>query len=254
MGGAHGGLATPAAGRAGRASPVGPAAHRSLPRAASPGTSRREAPRVGGGRPAAPSPVHGVPTRRRGDTLEKAIRASVVELLAEVGYAALTMDLVATRAQTGKATLYRRWAGKVELVVDAVTGLEHDLMPEPDTGAFRDDVYDLLRDLAALLRGPHGAITAALVSELPRHHDLAAAFRAGLLEGRRDLLHRLVVRGIERGEVRPDAPWPLLLEIGPAMLLTRHLVSGEPPPDAYVREVVDEIIVPLARPDAGRRP
>nr|MDT0665880.1 helix-turn-helix domain-containing protein [Micromonospora sp. DSM 115978] len=91
--------------------------------------------------------------RRRGRPLEDDIRATVVDLLAEHGFAALTMDLVAARARAGKATLYRRWSGKLDLVADAVAQLGAAPATDPDTGSLRGDVLAQLRELARSLTG-----------------------------------------------------------------------------------------------------
>ncbi len=90
-------------------------------------------------------------TRRRGEALERAIFAAVIDQLAAVGYAGLTMDGVAAAASTGKAALYRRWPSKAELVADA---LGHALpAPEdaPDRGNIREDLIEHMRQKAVVL-------------------------------------------------------------------------------------------------------
>src|ERR671923_1401817 len=109
------------------------------------------------GRTAAPpAPPCGPTTRRRGETLERAIFDAVLDELQRVGYVGLTMEGVAARAHTGKAALYRRWPRKEDLVVDAI---EHALPSPtelPDHGDVRDDLLDLLRRLAAMLNSKAG--------------------------------------------------------------------------------------------------
>ncbi len=183
--------------------------------------------------------------RRRGEVLEDAIHTAVVELLAEHGYGALTMDLVAASARAGKATLYRRWSCKLDLVIDTVRRLGHSPVTDPDTGSFRDDQLLLLHEFADVLRGRQGAVTATLVGELTRHADLAAALRAVLLHQRRAVQMTIAERAIKRGDVRHGTPWPLVNEIGPALLFARCLISGEPLDHGYIVDVVDGIVMPL---------
>lgn len=83
--------------------------------------------------------------RRRGDVLESALLEAAWEELAEHGYDALTIDAVATRAGTSRPVVYRRWAGKRELVLAAIAHLgaqEH--RPPADTGSLRGDLIALL--------------------------------------------------------------------------------------------------------------
>src|SRR5918999_455648 len=147
-------------------------------------------------------------SRRRGETLERAIFDAVIDQLQAVGYVGLTMEGVATRAHTGKAALYRRWPGKEELVVDA---LEH-VLPSPtalpDHGTVRDDLLDLLRRLAALLN-------------------------ERVKEPRKRMFRDLLVRGVGRGQVRPGAATQLVAEVGPALVMQRFMADGAPVPDDY---------------------
>ncbi|WP_327086390.1 TetR/AcrR family transcriptional regulator [Nonomuraea sp. NBC_01738] len=94
--------------------------------------------------------------RRRGDALNAAIFQAVLAELAEVGYARLTMEGVAERARTGKASLYRRWPTRIELVMAAVYHALPDPAATPDTGSLRDDLLEVLRRTAAALDGPPG--------------------------------------------------------------------------------------------------
>lgn len=99
--------------------------------------------------------------RRRGPALDEAIFQAVLDELAEVGYARLTMEGVAQRARAGKASLYRRWPTRIELVMDAVYSRLPDPSAPPDTGSLRGDLLALLRANAEALAGPAGRRCAA---------------------------------------------------------------------------------------------
>jgi AcrR family transcriptional regulator len=186
--------------------------------------------------------------RRRGETLERAIYDAVIDQLQAVGYVGLTMEGVATRAHTGKAALYRRWPRKEDLVVDA---LEH-VLPSPtalpDHGAVRDDLLDLLRRLAALLNSPAGCALQCLMAETERDESFARLLHERVKEPRKRMFLDLLVRGVDRGQVRAGAATQLVAEVGPALVMQRFLADGAPVPDDYVVSVVDDVVLPLLRP------
>jgi AcrR family transcriptional regulator len=188
------------------------------------------------------------PTRRRGETLQRAIFDAVLVQLQEVGYVGLTMEGVAACAHTGKAALYRRWPRKEDLVVDAI---EHALPSPadlPDHGDVRDDLLDLLRRLAAMLNSPAGCALQCLMSETERDESFARLLHERVKEPRKRMFLDLLARGAARGQVRPTAVGQLVAEVGPALVMQRFLAEGAPVPDAYVVSVVDDVVVPLLRP------
>jgi AcrR family transcriptional regulator len=194
--------------------------------------------------PAYPCP----PTRRRGETLERAIFDAVFDQLQAVGYVGLTMEGVAARAHTGKAALYRRWPRKEDLVVDA---LEHALPSPsnlPDHGDMRDDLLDLLRRMTAMLNSPAGCALQCLMSETERDESFARLLHERVKEPRKRMFLDLLARGAARGQVRPTAATPLVAEVGPALVMQRFLADGAPVPDDYVVSVVDDVVMPLLRP------
>ena len=87
--------------------------------------------------------------RRRGEILERAIYDATLAELREVGYLNLSMERVAQRARTGNASLYRRWASRAELVIDAVSSVVPERDELPDTGSVRGDLLALLRQTCA---------------------------------------------------------------------------------------------------------
>src|ERR687892_2888452 len=105
-------------------------------------------------------------SRRRGETLERAIFDAVLDQLQAVGYVGLTMEGVATCAHTGKAALYRRWPRKEDLVVDALDHALPSIADLPDHGSVRDDLLDLLRQLAAMVNSGTGCAVRCLLAEV----------------------------------------------------------------------------------------
>ena len=184
--------------------------------------------------------------RPRDGSRDSAIRRATLQLLAEVGYDGVTMDRVATRAKAGKATIYRRWPSKVALVMDAITTIAEQSMPVPDTGSFRTDMVAFLSSFRDAVGDDRGRILAELVSEMPRNVDLRDALRNGLLAQRKAASDVIVHRGIARGEISTSADRTVLMELGPALVLQRILLSGDPVDAPFIERIVDDLIVPYA--------
>src|SRR3954464_11010422 len=92
--------------------------------------------------------------RPRDPSRDGVIRAAILRLLADVGYGALTMDAVAAQAGVGKATIYRRWRTKEDLVVDTIADLNREEAAAPDSGSLEGDLRAILRSLLAIVTGP----------------------------------------------------------------------------------------------------
>ena len=190
--------------------------------------------------------------RRRGEALEDAIYDAVVDELAQIGYAAFTIESVATRAHTGKASIYRRWPTKQDLVVAAFcakAGEAFDLVGATTAATTtRDALVHVGRRICALVRGGVGEALRAVGAESSRDAELAAALDARVGCPKREALLGLLQRGVARGEVRPEAADELVAEVLPAMLLTRLVVQGLPVSDEHIERIVDNIVMLLLRP------
>lgn len=197
--------------------------------------------------PSAERPTTPQRGRPRDLSRDAALRDAALEVMAEVGYRSLTMDAVAARARAGKATIYRRWESKIDLVIDACNQLVQRKVPEPDHGSIEKDLHEFLGAFAAFLTGPSGKAAQALVGELPHEPELAAAFRESFLLPQRDILRRVIRRGIERGEIRPDAPVDTVVELAGASLTYRLLLSGDLLDQRFVDRLLREALLPLLR-------
>lgn len=186
--------------------------------------------------------------RPRDPSRDGVIRAAILRLLADVGYGALTMDAVASEAGVGKATIYRRWRTKEELVVDTVSDLNAAEAAEPvDHGSLESDLRALLRSLAGMVNSPAGAATQALLSSLQHHPALAEAFRRGPMAVWGDAFAQVWVRAERRGEIEPSFASSLIGEAIGAPLIQRWLVNGMPVDDEFADAVVEMVALPLLR-------
>jgi AcrR family transcriptional regulator len=201
---------------------------------------------------AAPSGDHRTRPRRRGHALDTAILEATIAEIEVAGYAALSIERVAERAKASKASLYRRWPSKVELVMAAI----YDLLPDPastaDTGNLRGDLLALLRAAADLLDGPAGMAIRGLVSDALRDSELAAQLRA-YTQGRSVAAMRDAIRrAADRGELGPGKITTRQVEAGLWVMRFHFLIHGGPVPERVIVEIVDEVMLPLLHAAAGR--
>ncbi|MFF2079594.1 TetR-like C-terminal domain-containing protein [Kitasatospora sp. NPDC058162] len=189
------------------------------------------------------------PVRRRGKELENAIFEAALDQLTSGGYARLTMEGVAAAARTGKAALYRRWTSKVELVIDALDATLPRPYGIPDLGSARAELLQLIELFTDAICSPAGAALHALMAELSQQQ--AEVFKDFIVQRvigpTKDTILEILRRGVERGDVRPDAVSPLVADVVPAMLMFQMKVSeSDLAPDFAVR-LVDDVLVPMVR-------
>ncbi|WP_116947474.1 TetR/AcrR family transcriptional regulator [Jiangella endophytica] len=186
-------------------------------------------------------------TRRRGEALEAAIVDAVWAELAESGYAGLTVGGVAERARTSKAVLYRRWPGRAALVLAALTQHAPSAEDVPDTGSLRGDLLALLRTITTGVSARSIDALWGLLTETARDPQLAALVREQLAELQRTGPVVVVFeRAVARGEVDAARLTPRLVRLPADLLRSELLVYGEIT-DAAIVEIVDDVVLPLAR-------
>jgi AcrR family transcriptional regulator len=186
------------------------------------------------------------PGRPRSEEAHQAIITAAVALVREVGYDAVTMDGVAARAGVGKATVYRRWATKEELVAEAIGGIVR-AFSVPDTGTTRGDLLALMRRALAMYADPAtGALLSGLVAAMARSAPIAAAVRDGFLATWGDAVWQVLARGVARGDVRRSLDAELALDLLFGPLFHRYLLTGTPLDERLARGVVDVALRGLA--------
>ncbi len=176
--------------------------------------------------------------RPRSVKADKAILRAAAELLEEEGYDRLTMEAIAHRAGVGKATIYRRWSNKADLVVDVITAA-FEAYPIADTGNTREDLHMMSQRSLKILDGRVGRIMQAVGSELGRNPALAEVVRASLMEPRREALRTIVRRGMERGDIRADVDPDLVLDALVGAIYYRIQTADQSPTPADAEALVD---------------
>ncbi|WP_425955007.1 TetR/AcrR family transcriptional regulator [Xylanimonas sp. McL0601] len=172
--------------------------------------------------------------------------------LAERGYERMTMAGVAARAGAGKATVYRRWPSKAELVIDTIVCTAQGalcLEDVPDTGSLRGDLA-ALRALKHRDEGVWGAL-AGIAAELQHSPELAAVAEERLVRPRVAVVRGLLERAAARGELAPGLNLDLIAMVPTAMLAYRLVMRGEGLDAAFLRSLTDDVLLPLATGRAG---
>ncbi|WP_216896656.1 TetR/AcrR family transcriptional regulator [Nocardia alni] len=172
-------------------------------------------------------------------------REAALALLAEVGYDRLTMEAVAARTGAAKTTIYRRWPGKAELVVDALNGLKGD--PEiADTGSLRQDLRALAESITSA-EGHFGArITIGMVNALAHDGELRQVFGNRFIAPRMAGFRTVFERAVARGEMPEGHDLDLLAGLFPALALQELVNTGELPDTRYALRLMDEVVYCLA--------
>ena len=176
---------------------------------------------------------------------ERELLAVTLRLLRQHGYDGLTVDEVAAEARASKATVYRSWPTKAELVLAAfIEGIQQDAVP-PDNGTLRADLL-ALGDMICGHTREHAATMRAVLGELSRIPALHTALMH-FLAGRRAMLDDIMGRAVDRGEIDSAAISPELWDVLPGYLIYRAVIQNRPPTRNTVRSLVDEVILPALR-------
>jgi AcrR family transcriptional regulator len=189
--------------------------------------------------------------RPRDPSRDVAILRATLDLLAESGYGAVTMEAVAARAGVGKATLYRRYPGKEQLVVDALASLAEPVRPADGAGV-RDQRVALLEGMRRRSGSLAGRIWPRLVSEAVDNPELMHRYRRQVIEPRRQRFRAVLQRAVDERLVRADVDLDHAVDLLVGPVVYRNLLRTDPPvgPD-FVARVVDDVLhglTPRAEP------
>ncbi|MGC9498176.1 TetR/AcrR family transcriptional regulator [Streptomyces sp. WG7] len=191
--------------------------------------------------------------RPRSAAADTAILAATRAALVDLGWSKLTLGDVATRAGVAKTTLYRRWTGKNELVVDAVAEL-FDELRLPDRGSLAADIEGVVLQFAAILDRPEAKSgLMAVVAESTRDDALRERIRTSIVERQKRLVLEGRARAQARGELppEPDAAEAartvdLIFDLVAGAVVHRTLVSAEAADEEWVRGLTRVLLAGLA--------
>jgi AcrR family transcriptional regulator len=182
------------------------------------------------------------PGRPRSPEADEAILDAAIELFADSGYEGLTVEGVAARAGVGKATVYRRYPCKLDLVVAACRACVDPGREPPDTGSTRGDVAEIVDGLIGTLTGsPIGRAMPMLVAEGARVPELFAEQQI-IVREKRSRIRTVVERAIERGDMRADVDPELVVDACVGPIFYRFLVTHAPLDDSFVAALVESVL------------
>lgn len=198
------------------------------------------------------SPV-GPPQRRRGEALVDAVFEATLAEIGEHGLRGASMDRIARRAGTGKASLYRRWPNVRALALDVfLTTITQSIPAQyPNTGALRQDLITSLTQFVEAVDGQLALVLRELIGEAAHDPSVSTEFNERFGLPQQLEVVAATQRAMARGEIPSQALDPLVLELPQAFVLQRILLTGAPPTTADAAHLIDAVIMPLL---AGPRP
>jgi AcrR family transcriptional regulator len=200
----------------------------------------------GGDAPAVPAAPARRPGRPRSERADRAILDAALELFTEAGTAGVCMEAVAARAGVGKATIYRRWPSKEDLLLEALTSLKSPL-PEPGGESVRADLVAILQVMLRDAADPTWVSRyTLLLGEGKKYPKVMQQYKETVVEPRRDVIRAVLRRGVATGELRPDA------DVETAVLMTGGVVLSAQTQDPgwftpdFAERVADVVLRGLA--------
>jgi AcrR family transcriptional regulator len=190
--------------------------------------------------------AHRRPGRPRSEQAEQAIIEATLDLFAEQGFEGVCVEAVAARAGVGKATIYRRWPNKEELLLAALGSMKSPF-PEPAGVSVRDDLVAMLTVMCADKADPRKARRyALLLGEGQKYPRLMARYKETVVGPRHDAMRAVIRRGIATGELRADADVEIAL-----LALTGTVMAKEKAADGsldgeFAARIVDELLLGLS--------
>lgn len=179
------------------------------------------------------------PGRPRDPACDKAILDATLAEYAEGGLEGLSVDAVAARAGVSKATIYRRYPSKLDLIIAAVVAMSDETAPRDDTGSLRGDLEAMMHGMRDVLEDPvHGQAKRMLLTDSTRCPDLLQ-MHGEIVRRRRASVAEIFRRAIARGEMRADAELEIATDVLAAPLFYRCVVRHEQIDDAYIDQIVD---------------
>ena len=186
------------------------------------------------------------PGRPRSERAEHAIIDATIEAIGECGIDGVRCEDVAARAGVGKATLYRRWPGKEDLLIAAFAALKRPL-PQPRGESVRDDLIAMLEVVAADADDPRFAQHYALLhAEGERYPRLVALYKERVVEPRLEAIRAVLRRGAANGELRPDLDLEVAVLTLTGAVIARGKHDPEPAEPCFATRVVDEVLRGIA--------
>jgi AcrR family transcriptional regulator len=180
--------------------------------------------------------------RPRSERATNAILEATADLMEEEGFAATTIEAIASRAGVSKVTIYKWWPTRGAVAIDAYFRRYHETLDFTDTGDVAADLSAQLQLLITTFQGRAGTIMGELISQAQRDATLAAALRDGWLQPRRDLTAKVLRLAIDRGQIRPDVNIESIMDQLYAPVYWRLLMRHQGFDHELVLSLVDNVL------------
>ena len=191
-------------------------------------------------------PANRRPGRPRSEQAEQAIIEATLDLFAEQGFEGVCVEAVATRAGVGKATIYRRWPNKEELLLAAFGSLKSPF-PEPKGISVRDDLLAMVEVMCADKADPRKARRyALLLGEGEKYPRLMARYKETVVEPRREAMRAVIRRGIQTGELRPDTDIEIAMLTLTGVVMAHQKTSDGAFDGDFAARLVDGLLLGLS--------
>jgi AcrR family transcriptional regulator len=184
------------------------------------------------------------PGRPRSEKARKAVIRSTLALLKRTGFHELSIEAVAAHAGVGKATVYRWWANKGELVIHAFVSAVEKELRFPSAGPVLQSIHVQMRRWAVIFRSPLGQIVATIIGAGQSEPEILKAFRSHWVEPRRLEARKLLSLAMKNGEIRSDLDPDAVLDLLYGPLYIRLLLKHAPLNEEFV-DTVFEIVSPI---------
>ena len=174
---------------------------------------------------------------------EQELLTVTLRLLQQHGYDGLTVDDVAAEGRASKATMYRRWPTKADLVLAAVIDGISQVSVAPETGSLRGDLIDIGDKVCKQAR-EHATTIRAVLVEVSRNPGLNDVMKHQLFDQRKKLIGYVLQQAVDRGEIEADAINDELWDLLPGYLIFRAVIANRMPTRRTVQAMVDEVVIP----------
>jgi len=192
--------------------------------------------------PSAATPPGRAP-HRRNEQARLAVLHAADDLLAERGFAGVTIEGIAARAGVAKQTIYRWWPSKVDVLLDTLIDDSQENLAVPDTGSAVEDTRRYLRNLARFItEDPAGKVLLALIGEAQHDAEMARVFRTRYLDPRREAERAMLARGVASGELADGLDLDRALDALLGPLFYRAMLTGGPIAPAVTDQLVADVL------------
>jgi AcrR family transcriptional regulator len=188
------------------------------------------------------------PGRKRDPGKDQEILQAALAVLAELGYDGTTIDIIAARANAGRATVYRRWPTKAELILDAIDSIGQSAPAGtlPDTGTLAGDFHEMLSVANRAGNSRPMQIISGLLPVMKENAELASAVSRRMIAPQAAAMRALLQRAKDRGEIPEDKNLEMLTLVLPAFSAYRAMIMNQPMDGSYVDAIIDDILIPAS--------